>query len=309
VAGDDWYQRRRKDAEGDFFRAVANQRAEKGEEGATMQGIYALTASGKLLSFCNIQDGEGLRNMLKEGLTAWRNLPLRERRVGAIDVPRLGRVDATYTRTLPERGLVVNVFTRILDRDRRDRWIKGTTDFPGGELSARDHLWLTRADWESLIPTKPSQGASFALPQQVAQRLLRYHLVDNTRGEPSFWEAEQVRKYKLTVAVEDVNENTLRLRLGGTALLATDANPARARRGFDARLAGLIEYDRTKKAVTRFDLLAVGDHWGEGEFTPGARSGRMPLGIAFALSKGDRPADLVAPQAARDWNDYLGKGK
>ena len=77
MAGDDWYQRRRKDAEGDFFRAVANQRAEKGEEGATMQGIYALTASGKLLSFCNIQDGEGLRNMLKEGLTAWRNLPLR----------------------------------------------------------------------------------------------------------------------------------------------------------------------------------------------------------------------------------------
>jgi hypothetical protein len=309
VAGDDWYQRRRKDAEGDFFRGVANQRAEKGEEGASMQGIYALTASGKLLSFCNIQDAEGLRDMLKQGLDAWSNLPVRERRAGAIDVPKLDKVDPNYVRTLPAGGLVLNVFTRILDRDRRDRWIKGTCDFPGGELSARDHLWLTRAEWQSLVPAKPVQGDSVALPESVARRLLLYHCVDNTRGEPSFWEADQLRKHKLTVAVENVTENTLRLRIAGTAVLATDANVTRAKRGFDARLSGVIDYDRQKKTVERFDMLVIGDHWGEGEYTPGARAGRMPLGIVFELTKGDRPADLVVPQAARDWDDYIGKGK
>ena len=48
VAADDWYERRRNDAEGDFFRRVADQGPRKGEGGSTRQGIYCLTADGKL---------------------------------------------------------------------------------------------------------------------------------------------------------------------------------------------------------------------------------------------------------------------
>ena len=39
VAGDDWYQRRRDDAEGQFFRRVADQGPRKGTGGSTRQGI------------------------------------------------------------------------------------------------------------------------------------------------------------------------------------------------------------------------------------------------------------------------------
>jgi hypothetical protein len=87
-------------------------------------------------------------------------------------------------------------------------------------------------------------------------------------------------------------------------LLATAADPERANRGFDVQLLGWIDYDRSKKAITRFDAVAVGDHWGEGRFTGGARPGRNPLGIAFELATGDDPGDRVPPQAARWLQGY-----
>ena len=48
VTADDWYQRRRQDAEGKFFRQVADQGPRKGQGGSTRQGIYVLTADGEL---------------------------------------------------------------------------------------------------------------------------------------------------------------------------------------------------------------------------------------------------------------------
>ena len=44
------YQRRRQDAEGEFFRKVADQGPRKGKGGATRQGIYCFTASGSASS-------------------------------------------------------------------------------------------------------------------------------------------------------------------------------------------------------------------------------------------------------------------
>ena len=44
VSADDWYERRRQDAVGAFFRKVADQGPRKGAGGGTRQGIYCLTA-------------------------------------------------------------------------------------------------------------------------------------------------------------------------------------------------------------------------------------------------------------------------
>jgi hypothetical protein len=51
--------------------------------------------------------------------------------------------------------------------------------------------------------------------------------------------------------------------------------------------------------VTRFDLLAKGDFWGEGNFTRGAPKGRFPFAVAFSLADADCAAGRVPPQAAR----------
>src|SRR5437868_10652603 len=87
VAADDWYQRRRQDAEGEFFRKVADQGPRKGQGGSTRQGIYVCTASGKLLGYRNAQDAAVMRGVLKQALKEWKALPADERKPGAVEVP------------------------------------------------------------------------------------------------------------------------------------------------------------------------------------------------------------------------------
>ena len=70
VTGDDWYQRRRQDAEGEFFRKVADQGPRKGKDGSTRQGIYVCTASGRMLAYRNHQDAAVMRGVLKQALVA-----------------------------------------------------------------------------------------------------------------------------------------------------------------------------------------------------------------------------------------------
>ena len=60
-------------------------------------------------------------------------------------------------------------------------------------------------------------------------------------------------------------------------------------------------------AGAELDVLALGEHWGEGRWNGQSRPGRAPLGIAFTLADLDSPADRVPPQAARSLGEYLGR--
>src|SRR3712207_4036645 len=92
VTADDWYQRRRQDAEGAFFRKMASQGPRKGEGGDTRQGIYVLTADGELLSYRNAgQDARVTRDELKRALARFARLPADRRRPGAVEVGEPGR--------------------------------------------------------------------------------------------------------------------------------------------------------------------------------------------------------------------------
>lgn len=307
VAGDDWYQRRRDDAEGRFFRKVADQGPRKGEGGATRQGIYCLTASGKLLYWKNAgQLPDEMRKALRWGLDNWRRLPATERQPGAVEVPDLERTDPRYTRKPPAGTLILSVSTRILDKVDGGKFCRGTCGVAGGDRVARDHAWILPSEWQALVPAGARVGSRAAMPAGIAERLVRFHLIDNTRGEPPMWEREQIRASDLTVTVEKANADRVQLRVEGRVLLATDADLAKADRGFDARVLGYLEYDYGRKVFHRWDVVAVGDHWGEGAYTRGARDGRKPLGVAFEVAKGDSAGDQVPPQAAREVQRYLG---
>mgnify|MGYP000546894494 CR=1 FL=1 len=95
--------------------------------------------------------------------------------------------------------------------------------------------------------------------------------------------------------------------LRGAALMTTDADDKKADRGFDCTILGTAVFDRTTKAFTAFNFVALGDAWGEGGLDKGARPGRNPLGIVFEQVSGKDPADKVAPQAAREVGAYLGR--
>jgi hypothetical protein len=182
----------------------------------------------------------------------------------------------------------------LKDRDLYPGWNPIYTE------PAHFNVWLTEAEWKSLVPPDPKKGDSFAVPDGIQKRLFRYHLVNGTFGLPGSWRLEHIRTAVLTLTVEEVSP-LLRMRLQGTALLTTDADVERAQRGYDARLSGWLTYDREKKAFTRFDMIALGDYWG-GDYEGGRfkRPGRTPLGIAFELVRGDNAIDRVPPLVHMD---------
>jgi len=311
VTGDDWYQRRRQDAVGEFFRGVARQGPRGGTDQGTNQGIYFFTASGKLLAYKNAgQNADVMRDVFHEALAKWNRLPADERKAGAALVPDIAAsdLDPRYTRGLPEAGLVVNVFTRALERDKEGRLETCSGDTSGGFhgfQTAYDHLWLTKAEWQSLLPPEPHVGDTVPLPDEISARIARFHLTDNTRGEPNMWQPHEVLRREFTLTVSEVTEERVRLKLEGSVLLATGPDPEKAKRGYDAALLGTIELDRAGGRVRRFDLAALGDTWGSGTYTRGARPGRNPLAVVFELAEGDRPADKVPPQAMREPSRYF----
>jgi hypothetical protein len=71
-------------------------------------------------------------------------------------------------------------------------------------------------------------------------------------------------------------------------------------RGYAAPIHGILEYDRVKKALVRFDVVAPGDVWGRwgdanGNSQTVERAGRTPIGFAFELAQGDSPTNRLPP--------------
>src|SRR5262249_38063391 len=70
---------------------------------------------------------------------------------------------------------------------------------------------------------------------------------------------------------------------------------------YDARLEGVLVYDRERKQVTRWDLAALGDfsgRWfaGNNGWKEATREAPLPLGFAFEL---DRTAYDLPPERRR----------
>jgi hypothetical protein len=203
--------------------------------------------------------------------------------------------DARFARRPPAGGLILNVFSRIpLPPPPGKTWTPNMA-------TGRDHLWLTREEWRALLPAEWKAGARYPVPPAVTERLLRFHLVDNVRGEPDSWSPGDIREADLTLRVEDANAG--RLLLEGTARMQQGE-----KRGYEARIQGYLTYNRGQDRLARLDLLAWGEAWGEGTYTRGAPPGRFPLVIAASLA-GNTGADRVPPQASRDLNGYLDTGR
>lgn len=305
---DDWYQRRRQDDEGKFFVSVANQGPRKGVDGATRQGIYCLTADGELLTFKNAgQSVEATKEQMMQALKKFKAMPANRREPGAVTVPEQGKLDANYTRTPPEGGMIVRVHARILDK-KGDDFDKSNCDFTGGDRASRDFLWLTKSEVASLAPGEKKAGETYAVPKGIAMRIARFHLIDNTRGEPDAWKKTEVQSIDLTLTATSATAMQVELRLAGKFRLSDHTVESLSKRGYEGTIEGRLTYDRSKGTFTTFEAAAIGDHWGCSTFTKvGMRPGKQPLGVAFGFVNGEKPSDRVPPQAAREWNAYLGK--
>jgi hypothetical protein len=319
---------------GNFVAVTVNQLNGVDKESANGKFIFSLgkrqenyfqvaTPGGQLVAGLALSGVTG--DAKKEVLTAlrkWQQMPESERKPAPITNQEAAEPTFKSRAEAPSGGLILRVYQRNMKRDAkgdyalitrndvRDKtvyrdpaWIWGNSIYTE---PMPDIMWLTETDWNSLVPEHPKKGATFNVPAPVQKRLFRYHLVDGTFGLPGSWKLSDIQHEKLTLTVEETAP-LVRMRLRGYALLATDPDLAKAKHGYEAALHGVLTYDPSKKAFTRFDFVAVGECWG-GDWEGGrfSRGGRAPLGIAFELARGDRVSDHVPPKG-RNFNRDFGE--
>jgi len=317
---------RRKDGVGQFYR----------DAGLNLDRVEAmqccLTAGGRVLG------ATYLGGDLKSALKRWRALPESERAPGAVKVPSRGEVDTQDVAPLtpPAGGLILKVHTRVFMRDNgqlryvtgKDLWFdeqgKQTleADYQKGLTAAHEaqphHMWLTEAEWKSLMPANPRKADQVPVPARIADRILRWHMNPlrfyGRYGQDAL-DREDVRAGHLTLTVDAVTPRKVRLRLNGFGKLGKVPPAAIAEGkiasldhwGYEPRVLGFLEYDPQKLVFTRFDIVALGEHFGRlgnGRRAP-SRIGLQPLGISFELIKGDQPADRIAPGRPSDSRSYF----
>jgi hypothetical protein len=298
---------------------------------------YCVTADGRRL-----EEG-GLEIDLRKALDRWEALPEAGRAPGAVAVGDAGPPDPRYALPRPPAGGSIlrshgRVFMRAAGGALRyvlgnDLWFDpegrqtGETGPRSGESGSirqaqPDHVWLTEAEAKSLMALDPRKGDRVPLPAALADRLLRFHLnplrIYGRQG--SDWlDRKDVRAGDLALTVEAVAAGSVRLRLDGVARfgqappedVAQGAFACLDRWGYDARVLGYVEYDSAARVLTRFDVVALGDFFGRLGLGPGAASrvGLQPMGFAFELIKGERPADRLPPGRVRTSADYFEMGR
>lgn len=266
VAIDQAYQRRQKDAEGEFYRKIAGASPRNNFNGTT-QGLYIATASGKFLAFSNHRSPDRIRRMIDKALEAFKP--------GAASAIDPGSPDQRFNPKLPEGGLVVRVRAKVLGgyEKTNDRWRKIFQ-----AAVSRDNLWITPKEHQSLVRGEFSKSLQL--------RIARFHLIDNTRGEAPSWKPQAVRTLDLSLDQG---------RITGSVRLQT----ASGDRGYEAEVLGFVE--TTAGKISRLEIVVKGQFHGDAKYTRGAPKGKFPLAITLTLADGTDIADELPPHGSRGW--------
>jgi hypothetical protein len=291
-------------------------RSAKNPEGEFLRGAgidkHWVTSSGYMS--CVSASGKWLGHGPSEKvLEEFQKLAEAERKPGAVVVPDLEPAQRVIP-TPPEGGLVLKVHARFLSRDDKDQLrhakredFRSVFDFmlqPNTE-----YMWLTQEESKTLVPANPVKGDKLAVAPEIGERMARFHLspARALTSEDGIAPKSAIKKAALTIVVDEVAADRLRLSLEGLVHWGSDYDAAQAtspngplRFGFAAPIHGILEYDRTKKAFTRFDIVAPGEVWGRwgdanGQSQGIERAGRTPIGFAFELAKGDSPTNRIPP--------------
>lgn len=260
---------RRKDAEGEFARKIIG-------KGGTLQGLHVINTRGDLIDYVYDFRPESVLAMLNKAIKKYEH----------VDAPDIDFKTKDKRFTMPEDGLVVVTTAKVLAGHDPVQAKKGTIqhdmESAWKNSMGREHLWIRKDEAQALIKGE--------LPPSLQSRIVRYHLVDNTRGTPTGWTESEIKKSELKLKDG---------RLTGRVHLETQDG----KRGYEADLLGFLEVKDGK--VTRVDMVAHGKFWGQGTYTPGAPTGRFPLAIAFTLADRSDPLYKLVPDAVRCYAEYL----
>jgi len=196
----------------------------------------------------------------------------------------------------PAEGLILKQYNRGFHRDAEGKM------HPDGQVPLHDSLWMTRAEWQSLVPAQPKVGTSFTVPAFLVSRLGVHHA--------SAFGANGVKisatpKPTLTLTVEVASPDQLRLRLQGSLQTSEYVSPIRVG-VIDYEVFGCLHYDVKKKAFSRFDMVAVGDVSKTASPPPKGKT-RVAV-LLFELSPGETPWQRTPPFSGGGQGTYFKAG-
>lgn len=271
--------------------------------------LVVATAGGRILGA-----GNNLKLREKElapVLEEYRKLPEAERQPQLPDPAEAVRAKREMPKP-PAHGLIIRGYCTYMKKEK-DGKVDRATEFYYKENPDRwaaetqsDMLWLTQSEWQSLVPSDPSPGSRMDVAHPIQKRFFCTIGIDYMQGSVNSLPA---RDMAMTLTVRKVTPGAIELRLDGYARLGKefDAN-LRGKpntRGSEIRVLGYLTYDRMKKAMTRFDVVGVGEAWGVKRTDRlEVRLGEHPwvYGIACELVEGDSPMDLIPPYNLLHYN-------
>jgi hypothetical protein len=263
--------------------------------------VVVATAGGRTL-------GEGREQRLRKqelsvALAEYQKLPERERKPELPDpkkaIPARRPVPAP-----PPGGLIVRGYCTYMRQQEskfvrsREFYYKENPDRWAAETQS-DMLWLTREEWQSLVPAEAKVGSQANVAEPIQQRFFSTIAIDYMEGSVN---SLPPRAMTMTLTVEQANAKAIHLRLDGHAELGkrfdVKLRGQPNTRGCEVRVLGYLTYNRQENRFTRFDLVGIGQAWGQKRNDRRAiRIADYPwnYGIACELVQGKSPIDLIPP--------------
>jgi hypothetical protein len=205
----------------------------------------------------------------------------------------------------PPAGLVLRAYcTYLVSNDgaierSREFYYKENPDRWAAETQS-DMLWLTEAEWKSLLPLQPEPGQRTEVNDAIQRRFFSTVGIDFMEGSVN---SLPVRQSTMSLTVERVTGEAIAFRLDGFGQMGKPWDENRRSqphsRGCELRVLGFLNYDRGGQRFDRFDLVGVGAAWGNkmDYVRREIRLDRHPwmYGIACELVSGDAAIDRIPP--------------
>ena len=288
----------RKDAEGRYFRKIAEQGhyAGRTRPTATRQGLYVATADGHLLASVNSTQADRVLKMMKQGAAKWQQRVA----LGAVNTKKTNekfRRDKNYSVPFPKDGLILGETCRDLPRPNDRSFKNWRHNF--------DNVWLTNQEVAAFKPKAATKGQKYKIDDAVIGRLAQFHFVDQVNGEASSWDESDIKKAWCGAEVVEVASDGIKVKLTGHVKCVKpptgNRNPYSGKRidkerGVDLKISGYLVYNPKSDRFKSFDLVAHGPRWGAATYNFRHRDmGPQPIGFAFKMLE-TKPENMTQPK-------------
>jgi hypothetical protein len=293
--------------------------------GFVSNGIRVAAASGKVVG-----PVEGGVDNLRKLLEAYRKLPEADRKPALPKATENGNPNEMPPAP-PPGGLALIVYNTPIERNKEGKLIRARNLVAPGPawvletpITLNDMHWLTKAEWQTMVPQSPKKGLTGRVPEAVQKRLFMTSGYDWTSAYQN--DGLALRSGDLTWVVEEVTENEVQMRLEGFSKVG--ASPADLKNcscknplgcyhwGCELHYLGFMKIDRSKKAISELRMVALGEtitKYNRKILRNDAEVQVVPTALVIELAS-DCPANRggwhpLQPQRLRPWFNYWDPGK